>query len=53
MPKEPRRRVLLALVTPEKPISEMTDDEISALADRLFDGMKSTLDRLAADDGPS
>jgi hypothetical protein len=29
----------LAIVKPDKPISEMTDAELDALGDRLFDGI--------------
>jgi hypothetical protein len=29
----------LAIVKPDKPIGDMTDEELDALADRLFDGI--------------
>lgn len=37
MPDEDRKREPLAVVLPAKPVSEMTDEEIDALADALYD----------------
>jgi hypothetical protein len=34
----------LVLIKPPKPIGDMTDDELDALADRIFDGIKSKFD---------
>jgi hypothetical protein len=38
-PDDGRVLTPLALIKADKPIGEMTDEELDALADRLFDGI--------------
>jgi hypothetical protein len=44
MPDKPKKPVLtpLAIIKPDKPIGEMTDEERRALANRLMDGIAAT-----------
>jgi hypothetical protein len=47
--RDEQKREPLAIVRPDKPVSEMTDEEIDELADELYD---QAAERRDADVGP-